>query len=118
MQPGLSVRDFWEANIAWEEKERRENQRSAHMKPYSFPKWRSTDALSASLVASNSVGTIVRKFAILLVANPLRTLPKLGNDLSRVAIRLQSETCAQLFEEVLVYFVLEFIEELCFSEET
>ncbi|VDM76508.1 unnamed protein product [Strongylus vulgaris] len=25
------------------------------MRPYSFPKWRSTDALSASLVASNSV---------------------------------------------------------------
>ncbi|CAJ0607429.1 unnamed protein product [Cylicocyclus nassatus] len=56
MQPGLSVRDFWEANIAWEEKERGESQRSKHMKPYSFPKWRSTDALSASLVASNSVG--------------------------------------------------------------
>ncbi|KIH50696.1 hypothetical protein ANCDUO_19222, partial [Ancylostoma duodenale] len=29
--------------------------RSAPAKPYSFPKWRSTDALSASLVASNSV---------------------------------------------------------------
>ncbi|EYC12430.1 hypothetical protein Y032_0047g1475 [Ancylostoma ceylanicum] len=50
-----NIRSFWEANIALEEEEKRHALRSAPAKPYSFPKWRSTDALSASLVASNSV---------------------------------------------------------------
>ncbi|KAK6737722.1 hypothetical protein RB195_020057 [Necator americanus] len=50
-----NVRDFWEANIALEQKEKREAMRNASSKTYSFPRWRSTDALSASLVASNSV---------------------------------------------------------------
>ncbi|KHJ81741.1 hypothetical protein OESDEN_18571 [Oesophagostomum dentatum] len=56
MQSGApSVRDFWEANIAIGEKEKREALRSTRTRSYGFPKWRSTDALSASLVASNKV---------------------------------------------------------------
>ncbi|KAK6044230.1 hypothetical protein COOONC_18265, partial [Cooperia oncophora] len=51
----LNVRSFWQASVADEERARREAIRSASSKPYSFPRWRSSDALSASLVASNSV---------------------------------------------------------------
>ncbi|VDO88511.1 unnamed protein product [Haemonchus placei] len=56
MRSGTSnVRSFWQASVADEERARRETIRSASSKPYSFPRWRSTDALSASLVASNNV---------------------------------------------------------------
>ncbi|XGW09805.1 hypothetical protein V3C99_011791 [Haemonchus contortus] len=56
MRSGTSnVRSFWQASVADEERAKRETIRSASSKPYSFPRWRSTDALSASLVASNNV---------------------------------------------------------------
>ncbi|KAK6024425.1 hypothetical protein OSTOST_09764, partial [Ostertagia ostertagi] len=50
-----NVRGFWQASVEDEERARRETIRHASSKPYSFPRWRSSDALSASLVASNSV---------------------------------------------------------------
>ncbi|WKX93721.1 hypothetical protein Q1695_011185 [Nippostrongylus brasiliensis] len=50
-----NIRRFWQASVAEEERIKREEARSSKPKPYSFPRWRSTDALSASLVASNSV---------------------------------------------------------------
>lgn len=50
-----NVRGFWQSSVAEEQKSKREETRSTSSKPYSFPRWRSSDALSASLVASNSV---------------------------------------------------------------
>ncbi|KAK5986720.1 hypothetical protein GCK32_018667, partial [Trichostrongylus colubriformis] len=50
-----NVRGFWQASVAEEERARKEAVRTTSAKPYSFPRWRSTDALSASLVVSNSV---------------------------------------------------------------
>ncbi|CAI4231748.1 unnamed protein product [Auanema sp. JU1783] len=50
-----SIRSYWEHNIHKEQLEREETARTARPKTYGFPKWRSSDALSASLVASNSV---------------------------------------------------------------
>ncbi|CAB3404705.1 unnamed protein product [Caenorhabditis bovis] len=50
-----AVRGYWERNIQMEQRIRAEEERRKRPKGYGFPKWRSTDALSASLVASNNV---------------------------------------------------------------
>ncbi|CAA91340.2 ZM domain-containing protein [Caenorhabditis elegans] len=50
-----NMRGYWERNIQIEQRQRAEDERRQRPKSYGFPKWRSTDALSASLVASNSI---------------------------------------------------------------
>ncbi|CAD6197773.1 unnamed protein product [Caenorhabditis auriculariae] len=50
-----SVRSYWESNIAAEQRARQDEAKHRKPRSYGFPKWRSTDALSASLVASNPV---------------------------------------------------------------
>ncbi|EGT44906.1 hypothetical protein CAEBREN_18776 [Caenorhabditis brenneri] len=50
-----NIRGYWERNIQIEQRQRAEEERRQRPKSYGFPKWRSTDALSASLVASNSI---------------------------------------------------------------
>ncbi|UMM18154.1 hypothetical protein L5515_014350 [Caenorhabditis briggsae] len=50
-----NIRGYWERNIQIELRQRAEEERRQRPKSYGFPKWRSTDALSASLVASNSI---------------------------------------------------------------
>uniref|UniRef100_A0A8R1IXJ3 Uncharacterized protein n=1 Tax=Caenorhabditis japonica TaxID=281687 RepID=A0A8R1IXJ3_CAEJA len=52
---GSNIRGYWERNIQIEQRQRAEEERRQRPKSYGFPKWRSTDALSASLVASNSI---------------------------------------------------------------
>ncbi|GMT14165.1 hypothetical protein PFISCL1PPCAC_5462, partial [Pristionchus fissidentatus] len=54
-----SIRSQWEAACVSDEKEARaEALRVSRSRGYSFPKWRSNDALSASLVASNEKGSV------------------------------------------------------------
>ncbi|KJH50544.1 hypothetical protein DICVIV_03309 [Dictyocaulus viviparus] len=56
MNKGSSgIRSFWESHVSRGQSEKKEKERQSSMKPYSFPRWRSTDALSASLVASKNV---------------------------------------------------------------
>ncbi|PAV77554.1 hypothetical protein WR25_07170 [Diploscapter pachys] len=51
-----SIRNYWQHNVAKEQQIREiEKQQNSRRKGFGFPKWRSTDALSASLVASNPV---------------------------------------------------------------
>lgn len=50
-----NIRGYWERNIQIEQRQRAEEERRQRPKSYGFPKWRSTDALSASLVASNNI---------------------------------------------------------------
>ncbi|CAI5440856.1 unnamed protein product [Caenorhabditis angaria] len=50
-----SMRGYWERNIQQEKQAKIAEDRQNRPKSYGFPKWRSTDALSASLVASNSI---------------------------------------------------------------
>ncbi|CAI2345585.1 unnamed protein product [Caenorhabditis sp. 36 PRJEB53466] len=50
-----NIRGYWERNIQIEQRQRAEEERRQRPRSYGFPKWRSTDALSASLVASNNI---------------------------------------------------------------
>ncbi|KAJ1352758.1 hypothetical protein KIN20_009182 [Parelaphostrongylus tenuis] len=49
------IRNFWQSHIGDRQNDKSEIHRSVPAKPYSFPRWRSSDALSASLVASKNV---------------------------------------------------------------
>uniref|UniRef100_A0A1I7WW69 RRM domain-containing protein n=1 Tax=Heterorhabditis bacteriophora TaxID=37862 RepID=A0A1I7WW69_HETBA len=50
-----SIKNYWEHKIFKEQQQKADIARIQRPKPYGFPKWRSSDALSASLVASNPV---------------------------------------------------------------
>uniref|UniRef100_A0A1I8AA02 Uncharacterized protein n=1 Tax=Steinernema glaseri TaxID=37863 RepID=A0A1I8AA02_9BILA len=56
------IKRYWEENIRKEEKEKaREAACAAQRKTYGFPRWRSNDAMSASLVASAKSTEIIPK---------------------------------------------------------
>ncbi|VDM58148.1 unnamed protein product [Angiostrongylus costaricensis] len=50
-----NIRNFWQSHTAEHQSDKKRTKPSVPEKAYGFPRWRSTDALSASLVASNNV---------------------------------------------------------------